>query len=402
MNRSAERRGRPRGSRNRRIAAVATVLVVFGALATVARVSSAKEQRPAAGSAKCGPSDPGPAAPDGQDTTTTQQNGRNVRNHWGDGQQSGSGCPSNAPKTVNCPSVADKLPAVPAAVKNQVDQQLAQLEAQIADANKRLAAGQGQGGANSVDNAVLAALNSKRVATINQIATAIGRVAGKPAGLDQLATCTVNPPKNNGGGNNGGANNGGNNGGANNGGNSGLKILADRCKGGSQLQPHDGFQNGNRCVDTEMGEVGDAAKNPSLLITQAPQQVGVNQAFTLRVSTRNLIRDRFLAAGQGGYYVEMSKLNAQGLVRGHFHTSCRMLDNTQAAPDPAPAPAFFVATEDNGGGNQPDQIVIQVPGLPQKGVAQCASWAGDGSHRLPMMQRANQQPAFDVVRITVN
>jgi hypothetical protein len=40
-------------------------------------------------------------------------------------------------------------------------------------------------------------------------------------------------------------------------------------------------------------------------------------------------------------------------------------------------------------------------GLPATGLAQCAVWAGDGSHRLPMMQRANQTPAFDIVRITV-
>jgi hypothetical protein len=42
-----------------------------------------------------------------------------------------------------------------------------------------------------------------------------------------------------------------------------------------------------------------------------------------------------------------------------------------------------------------------VLGLPQAGIAQCAAWAGDGSHRVPMMQRANQIPAFDVVRIRV-
>jgi hypothetical protein len=98
----------------------------------------------------------------------------------------------------------------------------------------------------------------------------------------------------------------------------------------------------------------------------------------------------------------MSLLTAQGLVRGHFHTACRMLDNTNAAPDPAPVPAFFVATEDKAGSARPDEIVINVPGLPTRGTAQCASWAGDGSHRIPMMQRANQVPAFDSVRVQVN
>ncbi|MEV6595484.1 Pecanex-like protein 1 [Actinoplanes sp. NPDC051346] len=179
----------------------------------------------------------------------------------------------------------------------------------------------------------------------------------------------------------------------------GLGVLTNSCQT-SQLQPHDGFQNGNRCVSTEFGEVGAAANNPSLLITEAPQQVQEGQAFTLKVSTRNLIRDRFLAAGQGGYYVESSVLQG-GLVRGHFHTACRMLNNTNEAPNPEPVPAFFVATEDNQGGAAPDVVTIQVPGLPDQGLAQCASWAGDGSHRIPMMERANQTPAFDAVRIEV-
>src|SRR3712207_58496 len=35
----------------------------------------------------------------------------------------------------------------------------------------------------------------------------------------------------------------------------GLEILANDC-GESTLAPHDGFQNGQRCVSTEFGEVG--------------------------------------------------------------------------------------------------------------------------------------------------
>ncbi len=199
---------------------------------------------------------------------------------------------------------------------------------------------------------------------------------------------------------NGGNNNGGNNGGAQTpppG--AGLGILTNNC-GTSTLEAHDGFQNGGRCVSTAFGEVGTAENNASLLITEAPEQVGVGEAFTLKVSTRNLIRDRFLAAGQGGYYVESSVLQ-DGINRGHFHTACRILGSTGEAPDPAPVPAFFVATEDKKGGKAPDTVTIQVPGIPNEGTAQCASWAGDGSHRIPMMQRANQTPAFDAVRIQV-
>jgi hypothetical protein len=179
----------------------------------------------------------------------------------------------------------------------------------------------------------------------------------------------------------------------------GQVILTDTCVD-SNLEAHDGFQKGERCVSTEFGEVGAAANNPTLLITEAPEQVQVNTPFTLRVSTRNLIRDRFLAAGQGGYYVESSVLQ-NGLVRGHFHTACRMLNSTNEAPAAEPVPAFFVATEDRQGGAAPDTVQIQVPGLPNAGTAQCASWAGDGSHRIPMMERANQTPAFDAVRIQV-
>jgi len=179
-----------------------------------------------------------------------------------------------------------------------------------------------------------------------------------------------------------------------------LDILGNSCKE-SSLDPHTGFQDGNRCVSTEFGEVASADKNPSLLITSAPRRVRVNEFFDLKVSTRNLVRDRFLKAAQGGYYKESSFLTADGLVRGHFHTACRMLATAAAAPDPEPAPAFFVATEDGKGGAEPDTVTIRVLGMPQRGLAQCAVWAGDGSHRIPMMQRANQVPAFDAVRIRV-
>ncbi|TCK27252.1 Pecanex-like protein 1 [Pseudonocardia endophytica] len=180
----------------------------------------------------------------------------------------------------------------------------------------------------------------------------------------------------------------------------GLGVLATDCSG-STLQPHDGFQNGNRCVSTAFGEVGTQDKNPSLLITSAPTQVSPGQGFQLTVSTRNLIRDRFLAAAKGGYYKESSLLNGQGLQRGHFHTACRVLPNADEAPDAAPKPEFFLATEDGSGSATPDKVTIDVPGVQQAGDLQCSSWAGDGSHRIPMMQRADQTPAFDSVRVKV-
>ncbi|MFG2006751.1 DUF1996 domain-containing protein [Spirillospora sp. NPDC048911] len=112
-------------------------------------------------------------------------------------------------QTINCPDVASQLPAVPAQAKAEVDRNLAALNTQIQEANTRLANSVGQGGPNFVQNAILGPLRDKRVAAINRIATAIGRVAQRPAGLDALATCTVADDGAQGGGQNGGQNGGG-------------------------------------------------------------------------------------------------------------------------------------------------------------------------------------------------
>ena len=94
-------------------------------------------------------------------------------------------------KTIVCPTVADRLPAVPAQAKAEVDRNLALLTTQIAEANKRLATSAGEGGPNFVQNAILGPLADKRVATIDRIAIAIGRHAATPQGLDALAPCKL-------------------------------------------------------------------------------------------------------------------------------------------------------------------------------------------------------------------
>jgi hypothetical protein len=77
-----------------------------------------------------------------------------------------------------------------------------------------------------------------------------------------------------------------------------------------------------------------------------------------------------------------------------------VLDSTDQAPQPD-RQDVFVATEDGGGGAAPDTVAVQIPGLPAAGEAQCTTWAGDGSHRIPMQVFANQVPAVDSVRIQV-
>ena len=182
--------------------------------------------------------------------------------------------------------------------------------------------------------------------------------------------------------------------------NNGLDVLGRDCAE-SELDPHDGFQESPACVSTQMGEVAAEDRLPSLLITDAPDTVEVGESFRLEVSTRNLVRDRFLGAADGGYYLESSFLDDDGLQRGHFHTACRILSSTNEAPDSGRDPEFFLATQDNEGGAEPDTVTIEVPGVDTAGELQCTSWAGDGSHRTPMMTKANQTPAIDSVRITV-
>jgi hypothetical protein len=180
-----------------------------------------------------------------------------------------------------------------------------------------------------------------------------------------------------------------------------LEILATDCSD-SQLQAHTGFQDANRCISTAHGEVGELAKNPTALIVDFPEDgVAANTPFTITISTQNIIRDRFLGAAVGGYYAEMDLLNAQGFARGHAHLGCRILANTDAAPDPTRSD-FFVAIEDRAGSDTPDRITVNVSGLPRAGIAQCALWLGGNSHRLPSMQFANEIPGFDAVRFAVS
>lgn len=184
----------------------------------------------------------------------------------------------------------------------------------------------------------------------------------------------------------------------------GLKTLGDKCRGNSDLKLHTGFQSADAvCVDTEFGEQSAFKNNPTLLIVDAPESVAKGQDIVLKVSTRNLVRDRFLGAAAGGYYLESAFLNDAGLTRGHFHSGCRLLDGGDAAPAPfrldGDGVNRFVATEDGKQGTEP--VTITIKGFSVAGEVQCASWSGDGSHRIPMMAFANEIPAFDSVRVEV-
>jgi hypothetical protein len=93
-----------------------------------------------------------------------------------------------AGQSIACPK-PDIGVAVPAKAQAEVQRELANLDKQIAEANNRLRTSAGEGGPNFVQNAILGPLKDKRVAALNRIETAIGRVAAKPEGLERFATC---------------------------------------------------------------------------------------------------------------------------------------------------------------------------------------------------------------------
>ncbi|MEV5047860.1 hypothetical protein AB0N20_25470 [Streptomyces griseoincarnatus] len=131
-----------------------------------------------------------PAAPGLEETGGTETSAPPAGDVGGDAGAGQDGDASGV-GTISCPDVAPQLPAIPASAQAEVDRNLALLDQQITEANKRLVDTVGQGGPNFVQNAILGPLEDKRVATVNRIATAIGRTADRPAGLDSLAACTL-------------------------------------------------------------------------------------------------------------------------------------------------------------------------------------------------------------------
>ncbi|MEW2544029.1 hypothetical protein [Micromonospora chalcea] len=101
-----------------------------------------------------------------------------------------------AAQTVNCPTVRDKLPAIPAAASAQVERELANLDQEIARQNERLArqAVRPEGGPAFIDNAILGPLRSKRVAVLDRIEIAFNRIGAPRPDLDALAACSLNAP----------------------------------------------------------------------------------------------------------------------------------------------------------------------------------------------------------------
>ncbi|MDJ0382751.1 DUF1996 domain-containing protein [Streptomyces sp. G-G2] len=101
------------------------------------------------------------------------------------GQDPGS--PRTAPvtATIDCPDVGDQLREVPDQARPEVDDNLAQLDAQVADAYTKLASGRARG------DDLLGTLKQQRGESIGKLSDALGRASAQPQGLDALSGCAM-------------------------------------------------------------------------------------------------------------------------------------------------------------------------------------------------------------------
>ncbi len=89
--------------------------------------------------------------------------------------------------TVECPDVGARLTDVPESARARVDQELAAMDAQIAEAYQRMS------GDGSDD--VMAGLKQKRAESLGRIGDAIDEAGKRPEGLDDLAACSWSEPE---------------------------------------------------------------------------------------------------------------------------------------------------------------------------------------------------------------
>lgn len=109
-------------------------------------------------------------------------------------ENTGKAAAGGGAQTVNCPTVRDRLPAIPASAAAGVERELTNLDNEIAEANARLArqAADPQGGPNFVNNAILGPLRDKRQAALDRIEIAFDRVGAPRPNLDRFAACGLN------------------------------------------------------------------------------------------------------------------------------------------------------------------------------------------------------------------
>ncbi|AWI32591.1 DUF1996 domain-containing protein [Streptomyces tirandamycinicus] len=129
---------------------------------------------------------------------------------WGRSQNRTLGAGAAA-STIRCPEAANGLSEVPDAARREVDRELAAMDSQITEAYQRFAEQREQVAQDPgfAENAVLGPLEDKRTASLDRIATAIGRAGERPKGLESMAACELKQDEADNGGQNEGGQNGG-------------------------------------------------------------------------------------------------------------------------------------------------------------------------------------------------
>ncbi|WP_173262514.1 DUF1996 domain-containing protein [Streptomyces pacificus] len=111
---------------------------------------------------------------------------------WGKSQDRTLGAGASA-STIKCPEAVNGLSEVPDAARREVDRELAAMDSQITEAYQRFAEQREQVAQDPgfAQNALLGPLEDKRTASLDRIATAIGRAGDRPKGLEDLAACEL-------------------------------------------------------------------------------------------------------------------------------------------------------------------------------------------------------------------
>ncbi|MGV9451692.1 DUF1996 domain-containing protein [Streptomyces sp. NPDC003635] len=99
--------------------------------------------------------------------------------------------------TIDCPDVGAELTQIPDAARTDVDNELAALDAQIAEAYQQLRAATPEQRQDSgfTDGSIMNPLKEKRSESIERIAVAIGNAGERPEGLEALAGCELSVPE---------------------------------------------------------------------------------------------------------------------------------------------------------------------------------------------------------------
>ncbi|MFE9818753.1 DUF1996 domain-containing protein [Streptomyces sp. NPDC005773] len=217
--------------------------------------------------------------------------------------------PVRQASTIDCPEVVNEIPEVPGEARAEVDRELAAMDTQITDAYREFADRRDRMARDPqlAQNAVLDPLKARRTASIDRIATAIGRRAERPEGLGSLAPCSLRAddeaaeptdrPTDDGSGEDGSGDDGGNDGGGGeDGGNDG---------GGGDDEGQDAGQGGNGPEESDFVDIRSVQPN-------------VDRPARLRGASRGTFTTE-CGRNQNGKFNPDNVIAAPGVANGAHH-----------------------------------------------------------------------------------